>query len=156
MVEGGSWTDLVVPLTEPPPNGKCGIDERRGRTQVRRLRIMGILLLAGCAAPAAVEPVSASRLAVTAIELEYINKFLAPAAAYGILPRCPQPAATACSDPAIVAALSDTQKNLHNTIIALRNFSDASPQADATVLIDKARRELSAGEALIPAKALAP
>jgi hypothetical protein len=123
---------------------------------VRRLPIIGLFLLAGCAAPATVEPPSASRGAVTAIELEYINKFLAPATAYGLLPRCPQLTNAACSDPAIVTELSETQKELHNTIIALRNFADASPQADATVLIARARRELSAGEALIPAKSLAP
>ena len=123
---------------------------------MRRFRIMGLLLLAGCAAPATVAPTPSSRQAVTAIELEYVNKFLDPATAYGLLPPCPQPANAACSDPAIVAALSDTQKKLHNTIIALRNFSDAQPQADATMLIARARSELSAGEALIPAKSLAP
>jgi hypothetical protein len=123
---------------------------------VRRLWIIGLLLLAGCVAPARVAPISASRQAVTAIELEYVSKFLTPATAYDLLPPCPQPANAACSDPAIVAALSDRQKKLHNTITALRSFSDASPQADATVLIDEARRQLNAGEALIPAKALAP
>ncbi len=128
----------------------------RGQTQVRRLWIMGLLLLAGCAAPATVAPISASRQAVTAIELEYVSKFLMPATAYDLLPPCPRPANAACSDPAIVATLSDRQKKLHNTITALRSFSDASPQADASALIDEARRQLSAGEALIPAKALTP
>lgn len=123
---------------------------------MRRLPIIGLFLLAGCAAPAAVAPTSVSRGAVTAIELEYVNQFLAPATAYGLLPRCPQPTNVACSDPAMVAELSDTQKQLHDTIIALRNFADASPQADATVLIARARSELRAGEALIPAKSLAP
>jgi hypothetical protein len=135
-------------LSARPPNRERGIGERRGRIQMRRLRVMGLLLL--------VAPMSASRQAVTVIELEYVDRFLTPAMAYGLLPRCPQPANTACSDSATVAALRDTQIKLHDTIIALRNFSDASPQADATVLIARAREELSAGETLIPAKSLAP
>jgi len=114
-----------------------------------------LLLLASCAAPAATVP-PASRQAVTQIEIEYVGRFLGPATAYSLLPRCPRRASAACSDPATVAALSDARKRLHDTIIALRNFSDAAPEADATVLIARARRELAAGEALIPAKSRMP
>jgi uncharacterized lipoprotein YajG len=122
---------------------------------MRRIAIMGVLLLAGCAAPAVVT-VSSSEQAVTAIELEYTNKFLVPAAAYSLLPRCPKPQGTPCSDPALVAKLRDTQIKLHNTIYALRDFSDASPQADASALIANTRNELAAAETMIPAKGTAP
>jgi uncharacterized lipoprotein YajG len=122
---------------------------------MRRIAIMGMLLLAGCAAPPVVT-VSTSQQAVTAIELEYTNKFLVPAAAYSLLPRCPKPQDTPCSDPALVATLRDTQIKLHNTIYALRDFSDASPQADASALIANARKELAAAEALVPAKGATP
>jgi hypothetical protein len=123
---------------------------------VRRLGIIGLLFLAGCAASATVEPISTSRQAVTAIELEYVGKFLTPATAYSLLPRCPQPANRPCSDPAIVATLNETEIKLHHTILALRNFSDASPQADATALIDRTRRDLIAAEALVPTQSLTP
>ena len=121
---------------------------------MRRSTIMGLLLLlpAGCAAPA----VPASQRAVTAIELEYVSRFLTPVMAYSLLPLCPQPGNAACRDPATASALNDRQKRLHDTIVALRNFSDASPAADATTLIAKARRELNAAEALVPAQTLAP
>ena len=118
---------------------------------MRRFAILGLLFLAGCATPAPVITISASQQAVTSIELEYVNKFLVPAAAYDLMPRCPQPQGPACSDPAIVATLRDTQTKLHNTIYALRDFSDASPQADASALIANARKQLSAAEALVPA-----
>lgn len=119
---------------------------------MRRLALLGMLLLAGCATPPpAVPPISASQQAVTAIELEYVNKFLVPAAAYSLLPRCPQPVGTACSDPSLVASLRSTQAALHNTIYALRDFSDASPAADATALIANARNRLAAAEAMVPA-----
>ncbi len=118
---------------------------------MRRFALLGLLFLAGCAAPAPITTISASQQAVTAIELEYVNKFLVPAAAYDLMPRCPQPQGAACSDSAVVATLRDTRVKLHNTIYALRDFSDASPQADATALIANARKELSAAEALVPA-----
>ncbi len=118
---------------------------------MRRFAMMGMLLLAGCAAPAVVT-VSASQQAVTAIELEYVNKFLVPAAAYTMLPRCPKLEGTACSDPTLVTKLRDTQIKLHNTIYALRDFSDASPQADASALVANARKELAAAEVMIPAR----
>lgn len=122
---------------------------------MRRFALLGLLLLAGCAAPTAVT-ISSSQQAVTAIELEYVNKFLTPATAYDLLPRCPQQEGTPCSDLAIVTKLRDTQAKLHNTIYALRDFSDASPQADATTLIANTRRELSAAEALVPTTKAAP
>lgn len=122
---------------------------------MRRFAMIGMLLLAGCAAPAIVT-ISASQQAVTAIELEYVNKFLVPAAAYTMLPRCPKPGGTPCSDPTVVAKLRDTQIKLHNTIYALRNFSDASPQADAGGLVANARKELAAAELMIPAKKAIP
>ena len=122
---------------------------------MRRIAILGVLLLAGCATPV-VAPVSVSRQAVTQIELEYVNKFLVPAASYQLLPRCPKPAGTACSDAATVARLHETQQHLHNTIYALRNFSDAAPDADASVLIANARTELAAAEAMVPAKGATP
>ena len=122
---------------------------------MRRLAIFGLLLLAGCAAPR-VATISPSRQAVTAIELEYVNKFLIPAASYDLLLRCPQPQGVACSDSAIVTKLRDAQMKLHNTIYALRDFTDASPQADATDLIANAQAALGAAEAILPAKAVKP
>jgi hypothetical protein len=122
---------------------------------MRRYAILGMLLLAGCAAPA-VTPVSGSEQAVTALELDYVNKFLVPAAAYSLSPRCPQPAGTPCSDPALVASLRATQAKLHDTIHALRDFSDASPQADASALIANAQAQLAAAAAMVPAKQAAP
>jgi len=115
---------------------------------MRRLAILGVLLLAGCAAPTAIIP--ASQQAVTSIELEYVSKFLVPATAYSMLPRCPQPDGKACSDPAMVATLRDTQAKLHDAIYKLRDFTDASPQADATTLIANMRAQLAAAEASVP------
>ena len=122
---------------------------------MRRIAFVGLLLLASCAAPAVVT-VSTSQQAVTAIELEYTNKFLVPAAAYSLLPRCPKPQGTRCSDSALVAKLRDEQVKLHNTIYALRDFSDASPQADASALIANARQELAAAETMIPTQGAKP
>jgi hypothetical protein len=126
--------------------------------EMRRAAILGVLFLAsGCAAPAApIVTVSPSQQAVTTIELEYISKFLVPAASYSLLPRCPKPQGTICSDPAIVTKLRDTQVKLHNAIFALRNFSDAAPNADATSQIANTRLELSAAEAILPAKGPTP
>ena len=121
---------------------------------MRRFAIVGVLLLAGCAAPMAT--ISRSQQAVTSIELEYTNKFLISAAAYSLLPRCPQPDGKTCSDPALVAKLRDTQVKLHNAIYALRDFSDGSPQADATALIASTRAQLAAAEATVPAKGATP
>jgi uncharacterized lipoprotein YajG len=115
-----------------------------------------MLLLAGCAGPPPVLTVSASQQAVTAIELDYVNKFLVPAAGYTLLPRCPRPAGTVCSDPALVATLHNAQTALHNSIYALRDFTNASPHADATALIANARSQLTAAEAMIPATKAAP
>jgi hypothetical protein len=123
---------------------------------MRRFAILGVLLLAGCAAPAALPPISVSQQAVTAIELEYVGKFLVPAAAYSLLPRCPKPQGTACSDSALVAKLRDTQMKLHDAIYALRDFSDAAPQADATALIASTRGQLAAAEAMVPAEGATP
>ncbi len=122
---------------------------------MRRIAITGMLLLAGCAAPTVVT-VPTSQQAVTAIELEYVNKFLVPAAAYTMLPHCPKPQGTPCSDPALIAKLRDTQIKLHDSIYALRDFSDASPQADAGGLIANARKELAAAELMIPVKGASP
>lgn len=118
------------------------------RRLTRRLTILGMLTLAGCAAPAVV--VSTSQQAVTTIELEYVNKFLVPATAYSMLPRCPQADGKTCSDAATVARLRDTQATLHDTIYKLRDFSDAAPQADATALIASTRAQLAAAEASVP------
>ncbi|MGH6982428.1 MAG: hypothetical protein ACREFC_14600 [Stellaceae bacterium] len=115
---------------------------------MRRLTIVGLLLLAGCAAP--IVAISSSQHAVTAIELEYVNKFLVPVTAYTMLPRCPQADGKMCSDAASVATLRDTQARLHDTIYRLRDFTDASPQTDATALIANTRAELTAAEAAIP------
>lgn len=124
---------------------------------MRRWTVLGMLLLAGCAAPAPIVPsISASQQAVTSIELDYVSKFLVPTAAYTLLPRCPQPMKTACSDPSLVANLQATQTKLHNTIYALRDFTDASPQADATALIANARGQLAAAEAMVPNKTVKP
>lgn len=124
---------------------------------MRRFALLGMLLLAGCAAPPRIVPsISASQQAVTAIELEYVNRFLVPAAAYTLLPRCPKPAGTACSDPSLVATLHAAQVKLHNRIYALRDFTDAAPQADATTQIADAKSQLAAAEAMIPAKKAAP
>jgi hypothetical protein len=125
-------------------------------TDMRRLAIGAVLLLAGCAAPVVVATISRSQQAVTAIELEYVNDFLIPAASYDLLPRCPQPQGAACSDAAIVTKLRDTQVKLHNTIYALRDFTDASPQANAADLIANARAALHAAEAILPAKRAKP
>jgi hypothetical protein len=116
-----------------------------------------MLLLAGCATPApSVPPISASQQAVTQIELEYVNKFLIPAAAYSLLRRCPQPGGTACSDPSAVTNLRATQAKLHNAIYALRNFTDAAPQAEASAQIADVRSQLTAAEAMVPVKKGSP
>jgi hypothetical protein len=115
----------------------------------RSILLLG-LLLAACAAP--IVATSPSQQAVTAIELEYVQNFLVPAASYDLLPRCPQSSGGACSVAAIVDKLRAAQVRLHDTIYHLRSLSDASPQADAATLIANARGMLAAAEALIPAK----
>jgi hypothetical protein len=109
-----------------------------------------MLLLAGCAAPI-VPPLSQSQQAVTAIELDYVQKFLVPAAAYDLLPRCPQSAGGPCSEAATIDKLRAAQVKLHQAIYALRDFSDAAPTTDATTLIANTRASLASAEALLPA-----
>ncbi|HXE17640.1 MAG TPA: hypothetical protein VN632_10450 [Stellaceae bacterium] len=123
------------------------------RRLTRHLTILGVLAVAGCAAPVIV---STSQQAVTSIELEYVGKFLVPVTAYSMLPRCPQADGKTCSDPATVAALRDTQRKLHDAIYRLRDFSDAAPQADATALIASTRAQLAAAEASVPATGAKP
>jgi hypothetical protein len=117
---------------------------------MRRPVLLVMLLLAGCAAPI-VPPLSQSQQAVTAIELDYVQKFLVPAAD-DLLPRCPQPAGSACSEAAAIDKLRAAQVTLHQAIYALRDFSDAAPTTDATTLIANARASLASAEALLPAK----
>jgi hypothetical protein len=121
---------------------------------MRRNVLLLMLLLAGCAAPI-VSPLSPSQQAVTALELEYVQKFLVPAASYDLLPRCPQ-AAGGCSQTDIITKLRAAQGKLHQTIYALRDFTDASPNGDASTLIVNARASLAAAEALLPAKGGTP
>jgi len=115
---------------------------------------LAILLLAGCAAP--METISASQQAVTRIELDYVQKFLVPAAAYDLLPRCAQPPGTACGDPATIVQLRAAQRKLHDAIYALRDLTDAAPAADAGTLLANVQASLGGAEALLPAKAGAP
>jgi len=121
---------------------------------MRRLAFLAMLLLAGCAAP--METISASQQAITRMELDYVQKFLVPAAAYDLLPRCPQPPGTACGDPATIVQLRAAQRKLHAAIYTLRDLTDASPAADTGVLIANAQASLGAAEALLPTKAGAP
>jgi len=121
---------------------------------MRRLAVLAMVLLAGCAAP--MDTISASQQAVTRMELDYVQKFLVPAAAYDLLPRCPQPAGKACSDAAVIARLRAAQRKLHDAIYALRDVTDAAPAADAGTLLANAQASLGAAEALLPAKADAP
>ncbi|MGH7075949.1 MAG: hypothetical protein ACREFD_17365 [Stellaceae bacterium] len=85
-----------------------------------------------------------------------MQKFLVPAAAYTLLPRCPQSAATTCSDPTIVAGLRAAEIKVHNAIYALRDLSDAAPSADASSLIANARAALDSAEAILPKTGGAP
>jgi hypothetical protein len=121
---------------------------------MRKLILPGLLLLGGCAALPPVGPppaIPASRQAVVAMELEYVQKFLAPATAYTLLPRCPQPAANAaCSDPAVVAHLRAAEAKVHAAIYAARDLTDAAPDADASTLLANARASLDAAEAILP------
>ena len=123
---------------------------------MRRLVIVAMLLLAGCAAPAAMTPTSSSRQAVTEIELEYVQKFLIPATSYDLMPRCPGQPPKSCSDLTIIAKLRAAQLKLHDMIVALRDFADASPDVDATALIVSARASLATAETILPATGAAP
>ena len=120
---------------------------------MRKLIVPSLLLLGGCAAMPSLGPppaISASRQAVIAMELEYVQKFLVPAASYTLLPRCPQPAGTTCSDPASVALLRAAQLKVHDAIFAARDLTDAATGADASALIADARLALNAAEAIVP------
>lgn len=119
---------------------------------MRKLLLPGLLLLGGCAAipPIGQPSMPASQKAVVSLELEYVDKFLAPATAYTLLPRCPQPEHRACSDPTEVARLHDAQVKVHNAIYAARDFTNAAPAADASALLASARTELTSAEAMLP------
>jgi hypothetical protein len=103
-----------------------------------------------------VTPASSSRQAVTEIELEYVQKFLIPATSYDLLPRCPRQPPEACSDLTTIAKLRAAQLKLHDMIVALRDFADASPDVDATALIVSARASLTTAETILPATGAAP
>jgi hypothetical protein len=113
-----------------------------------------LLLLSGCAAmphlAPAPAPLSSGQQAVTALELEYVQKFLVPATAYTLLPPCPQPSGTKCSDPARVESLHAAQVKVHNAIYAARDLTDTARDAGASALIANARAALNAAEALVP------
>ena len=115
---------------------------------MRRLAILGVLLVAGCAAPAAIIP--ASQQAVTSIELEYVSKFLVPTTAYSMLPRCPQADGKACSDPATVATLRDTQAKLHDAIYGCATSPTRRRKPMRRQLIANTRAQLAAAEASVP------
>jgi hypothetical protein len=126
-------------------------------TDMRKWMVSGVLLLGGCAAMPNLVPTpitahlpTPARQAVTAIELEYIQKFLVPSTAYTLLPRCPQPPDIACGDPSLVARLRAAQVKVHDAIYAARDLTDAAPDADASALLADARASLHAAEALVP------
>jgi hypothetical protein len=121
-----------------------------------RVATLAVLLagVAGCAgnAPALSPPPKSgtSQVAAAALAQEYLDKFLTPATAYALSPRCPQPAGAACSDPAIIVKLQAAQKSARRALDAAQHFADAAPTADASGALSAARQALTAAEAIIP------